>query len=616
MESSSDEEKKINGHHQQQQGGGEEEEGNTPNKKKKGGFITMPFIIANESFEKVASYGLTANMIIYLMKDYKMSLAKGQNVLFLWSAASNFLPLVGAFVADSYLGRYLTIGIGSIISLLGITLLWLTTIIPHTKPPPCNPLSTPNNCKSPTSGQYAFLWFALLLMSIGAGGVRPCSQAFGADQVDQRENPKNRRVLETFFNWYYACACLSVVIALTVIVYIQDHLGWRIGFGIPVILMFLSGLAFFLASPFYVINKVKKSLFTSLAQVAVAAFRNRKMALPPQGSSVQYYMNKDSTITVPSDRLRCLNKACIIQDPNQDIGPDGLTKNPWKLCTVEEVEELKSLIRVLPIWSTGVIMSLHTNLGSFGLLQARTMDRHLGPNFELPAASFGTFMIIVIILWIPIYDRVLLPIASKIRGKPAHLGVKLRMGIGLFCAFMAMLVSGIVEHIRRRRAINEGFINNGEGVINMSAFWLILSHVFSGLSEVFNGIGQTEFYYSEMPKSMSSLATSLFGVGMAVASLLGSVILNLVDDITKKRGKDSWVSSNVNKGHYDYYYWLIAVICFLNILYFVFCSWVYGPVEERKKKVVDEEELAMLRSTSQHQKAVVKEDFIGVSKLN
>lgn len=186
----------------------------------------------------------------------------------------------------------------------GITLLWLTTIIPHTKPPPCNPLSTPNNCKSPTSGQYAFLWFALLLMSIGAGGVRPCSQAFGADQVDQRENPKNRRVLETFFNWYYACACLSVVIALTVIVYIQDHLGWRIGFGIPVILMFLSGLAFFLASPFYVINKVKKSLFTSLAQVAVAAFRNRKMALPPQGSSVQYYMNKDSTITVPSDRLR------------------------------------------------------------------------------------------------------------------------------------------------------------------------------------------------------------------------------------------------------------------------------------------------------------------------
>lgn len=605
MESSSDEERKMNGHNQ------DEEE---TSKKKKGGFITMPFIIANESFEKVASYGLTPNMILYLMKDYKMSLAKGQNLLFFWTAATNFLPLIGAFVADSYLGRFLTIGIGSIISLLGTTLLWLTTVIPHAKPPPCNPLA-PQTCESPTSGQYALLVFAFLLMSIGAGGVRPCSQAFGADQVDQRENPKNKRVLETFFNWYYACACLSVVIALTVIVYIQDHLGWRIGFGIPVILMFLSGLFFFLASPFYVMNKVKRSLLTSLVQVAVAAFRNRKMTLPPQGSSVQYYFKKDSTITVPSDRLRCLNKACIIQDPTHDIGPDNLAKNPWKLCTVEEVEELKSLIRVLPIWSTGVIMSIHTNQGSFGLLQAKTMDRHLGPNFEVPAASFGTFTIIIIVLWIPIYDRVLLPLASKIRGKPARLGVKMRMGIGLFCTFMSMLVAGIVEHIRRQRAISLGFANNSEGVLHMSAFWLVFQHCFSGLSEAFNGIGQTEFFYSEMPKSMSSIATCLFGVGMAVASLLASVILNLVDGITKKGGKDSWVSSNINKGHYDYYYWVLATISFLNILYYVFCSWSYGPVEERKNKVIDEEELAMLRCGSQQQKGELKEDF-GLVKSN
>lgn len=608
MESSSDnEERKINGNHQEQE---QEEE---ISKKKKGGFITMPFIIANESFERVASYGLTPNMIVYLMKDYKMSLAKGQNLLFLWSAATNFLPLLGAFLADSYLGRFLTIGIGSIISLLGTILLWLTTVIPHAKPPPCNPLAA-NNCESPTARQYALLVFGLLLMSIGAGGVRPCSQAFGADQVDQRTNPKNRRILETFFNWYYASACLSVLIALTVIVYIQDNFGWRIGFGVPAILMFLSGLSFFLASPFYVINKVKKSLLTGLVQAAVAAFRNRKMTLPPQGSSVQYYQKKDATTTVPSDRLRSLNKACIIQNPAQDLGPDGLAKNPWKLCTVDEVEELKSLIRVLPIWSTGVIMSLHTTQGSFGLLQAKTMDRHLGSKFEIPAASFGTFTVIVIVLWIPIYDRVLLPIASKIRGKPARLGVKMRMGIGLFCAFLSMLVAGTVEHIRRQRAISQGFENNSEGVLHMSAFWLVMQHGFSGLAEAFNGIGQTEFFYSEMPKSMSSIATCLFGVGMAVANLLGSVILNSVDDITKKGGKESWVSSNINKGHYDYYYWLLAVISFLNILYYIYCSWVYGPVEERKKKVVDEEELAMLRCTSQQEKGELKENF-GVTKL-
>lgn len=81
-------------------------------------FLVMTYETANEAFEKVASYGLLSNMILYLIKDYRMGLAQGQNILFLWSAATNFLPIVGALVADSYLGRYLTIAIGSIFSLL------------------------------------------------------------------------------------------------------------------------------------------------------------------------------------------------------------------------------------------------------------------------------------------------------------------------------------------------------------------------------------------------------------------------------------------------------------------------------------------------------------------
>ncbi|XP_021748508.1 protein NRT1/ PTR FAMILY 1.2-like [Chenopodium quinoa] len=578
----SDEERNINGQqddHQEQQ--------QQPSKWKKSIFITMPFIIANESFEKVASYGLLPNMIVYLMKDYKMSLAKGQNLIYFWSAATNFFPLIGAFVADSYLGRFLTIALGSVFSLLGMTLLWLTTMIPNAKPPPCNTLA--HDCKSPTSGQYAILVFAFLIMSIGAGGVRPCSLAFGADQVDRRDNPKNKKTLELFFSWYYACGCFSVVIAMTVIVYIQDHLGWKIGFGIPIILMLLSTICLLLATPLYVMNKVKSNLFISLVRVAIVAFRNRKITLPPPRSNVDYYyLKKNSTITSPRDRLRCLNKACIIQDVYRDIGSDGIAKNPWNLCTVEEVEELKALIRVLPIWSTGVLMSIHANQSSFGVVQALSMDRHLGSKFEVPAASFITFQIMVIVLWIPIYDRVLLPLASRINGKPISLSVKLRMGIGLFCAFMSMFVAGIVENIRRKRATSEGLASNNRHAILMSAFWLVPQNCLSGLAEAFNAIGQNEFYYTEMPKSMSSIATCLFGVGMGVAGLLSSVILNLVNDITTKRGKESWVSSNINKGRYDYFYWLIAAICFFNVLFYMFCSWCYEPVDEVHKQAVNQ----------------------------
>ncbi|CAK9166097.1 unnamed protein product [Ilex paraguariensis] len=84
----------------------------------KGGFRTMPFIIANEAFEKVASYGLTPNMILYLMREYHMEMATGSNILFLWSAATNFLPVVGALLADSLMGRFWMIAFGSVISFL------------------------------------------------------------------------------------------------------------------------------------------------------------------------------------------------------------------------------------------------------------------------------------------------------------------------------------------------------------------------------------------------------------------------------------------------------------------------------------------------------------------
>lgn len=57
-------------------------------------------------------------MILYLMRDYHFGVAKGTNILFFWNAATNFTPIVGAFLSDSYLGRFLTIGLGSICSLL------------------------------------------------------------------------------------------------------------------------------------------------------------------------------------------------------------------------------------------------------------------------------------------------------------------------------------------------------------------------------------------------------------------------------------------------------------------------------------------------------------------
>ncbi|KAH7547259.1 protein NRT1/ PTR FAMILY 1.1 [Ziziphus jujuba] len=550
---------------------------------RKGGFKTMPFIIANEAFEKVASYGLTPNMILYLMRDYHLGVTTGSNILFYWSAATNFLPIVGAFLSDFCLGRFLTIALGCIFSLLGMVLLWLTAMIPGARPPSCDQFT--ESCKSATFGQMAFLISAFMLMSVGAGGVRPCSMAFGADQlINKKEGQNSERLMESFFSWYYAAASVAVVIAFTGIVYIQDHLGWKIGFGIPAILMFISALSFFLASSIYVKEKANRSLFTGIAQAASAAYKNRKLPLPPRNAHVLYH-HKDSETVAPTDKLRFLNKGCTIRNPEQDLAPDGSASNPWKLCTAGQVEDLKALIKVIPIWSTGLLMSINISQVSFPLLQANSMNRHVTSGFEIPAGSFGMFTIISLTIWVALYDRVIIPLASKIRGKRVQLNTKQRMGIGIFLSTMAMAVSAIVEGVRRRKAIEQGFMNDAKAVVNMSALWLVPQHCINGLAEAFNAIGQMEFYYSEFPRSMSSIATSLFGLGLAAANLLASAILSSVDKYTSRGGKVSWVSSNINKGHYDYYYWVLAGISFVNFIYFIVCSWAYGPCADDMLKV-------------------------------
>ncbi|CAL0335234.1 unnamed protein product [Lupinus luteus] len=549
----------------------------------KGGLVTMPFIIANEALARVASIGLLPNMILYLMGSYKLHLAKATQILLLSTASSNFTPVVAAFIADSYLGRFNAVGLGSIVTFMGMTLLWLTAMIPKARPPPCNPAT--ERCKSATNGQMAMLLSSLALQSIGNGGLS-CSLAFGADQVNKKENPKNHRALEIFFSWYYASSAISVIIAFTGIVYIQDHLGWKLGFGVPAALMLLSTFFFFLASPLYVKNKTQGSLITGFARVIVVSYKNRKVLLPPMNSAEMYHHKKDSDLVVPTDKLRFLNKACVIQDPENDVASDGSATNPWSLCTIDQVEELKAIIKVIPLWSSSIMMSLNIG-GSFGLLQAKSLNRHITSHFEVPPGSFSVIMIVTIFIWVALYDRIIIPLASKLRGKQVRISAKTRIGIGLFFSFLHLVTAAIVESVRRNRAIKEGYINDTNAVLNMSAMWLFPQLCLGGMAEAFNAIGQNEFYYTEFPRTMSSVSSSLFGLGMAAGNVISSLVFSFVENVTSKGGKEGWVLDNINKGRYDKYYWVLASVSAVNIVYYLVCSWAYGPTVDQVLKVVD-----------------------------
>nr|CAB3474334.1 unnamed protein product [Digitaria exilis] len=262
----------------------------------KGGFRALPFIFLNEMLEKVAGFGLNTNMITYLTKKYHLSTVTSQTMLFVWSAASNFAPIPGAVLADMYLGRFMAVALGS-----GMVFLWLSATIPGARPPPCNNAS--EHCAPPGASHLAWLLSGFAFLSLGAGGVRPCSMAFGADQFSRHPKERRSRILQAYFNAYYASIGVAFSIAVTAIVYLQDNVGWSVGFAVPMGLMLLSTVSFLLGSGLYIKEKGKRLMFSGIGAAAAAAIRNHRARLPAKTGDGVYHHLKDCKLTVPTDQL-------------------------------------------------------------------------------------------------------------------------------------------------------------------------------------------------------------------------------------------------------------------------------------------------------------------------
>lgn len=159
--------------------------------------------------------------------------------------------------------------------LKGMFLIMLTAAISKLHPPHCGTDQT-GHCAGPTPWQLAFLMAGLGFLVVGAGGIRPCNLAFGADQFDPNTN-SGKRGINSFFNWYYFTYTFASMISSTIIIYVQDSISWALGFAIPAFLMLLSCAFFFVASRLYVKVNPEGSPFMSIIQVTVAAIKKRRL---------------------------------------------------------------------------------------------------------------------------------------------------------------------------------------------------------------------------------------------------------------------------------------------------------------------------------------------------
>ncbi|XP_027362782.1 protein NRT1/ PTR FAMILY 2.13-like [Abrus precatorius] len=374
---------------------------------------------------------------------------------------------------------------------------------------------------------------------------------------------------------------------MTAVVYLQNK-NWSLGFGTLSLLMMCAIIIFFVGTRVYVYVPAEGSIFSSIAQVFVAAYKKHHHQNPSKEEESAYYdppLEDDETLKMPlTKQLRCLNKAALIQDTEVDA--QGQVTNSWRLCSIQQVEEVKCLIKMLPIWASGIVCLIpNAQQSTFPISQAMKMDRHLGPHFEIPAASFGVASLITIGIWLPCYELFVQPALAKITKHEEGLTSLQKIIVGNIFSIFTMVTAGLVEGKRRGVAMSHGIAL--DGTTSISAMWLVPQYVLLGFCEVFTIVGHIQFYNSESPEKMKSIGNSLQFLVLAFSNYIGTLVVDIVHKVTQKLGRTDWLNDDINAGRLDYYYHLIAGLGALNLVYLMFCVKRYSYKFNVKVKVVD-----------------------------
>lgn len=536
---------------------------------KTGGWKACSFVVVYEVFERMAYYGISSNLILFLTKKLHQGTVTASNNVTNWVGTIWITPILGAYVADAHLGRFWTFLIASFIYLSGMSLLTLAVSLPTLKPPQCHELDV-TKCKKASTLQLAVFYGALYTLAIGTGGTKPNISTIGADQFDDF-HPKEKSHKLSFFNWWMFSIFFGTLFANTVLVYIQDNVGWTLGYALPTLGLAISIMIFLGGTPFYRHKLPAGSTFTRMARVIVASLRKWKVLVPDDTKELyeldmeEYAKKGSNTYRIDSTpTLRFLDKASV---------KTGST-SPWMLCTVTHVEETKQMLRMIPILvATFVPSTMMAQVNTLFVKQGTTLDRHIG-SFKIPPASLAAFVTLSLLICVVLYDRFFVRIMQRLTKNPRGITLLQRMGIGLVLHTIIMVVASVTENYRLRVAKEHGLVESG-GQVPLSIFILLPQFILMGTADAFLEVAKIEFFYDQAPESMKSIGTSYSSTTLGIGNFISSFLLSTVSRITKEHGHKGWILNNLNDSHLDYYYAFFAVLNFLNLIFFAFVTRLY-----------------------------------------
>ncbi|KAK6932938.1 Proton-dependent oligopeptide transporter family [Dillenia turbinata] len=531
---------------------------------KTGKWKACAFLVGYEAFERMAFFGIASNLVVYLTTQLHEDTVSSVRNVNNWSGAVWVTPILGAYVADSYLGRFWTFTVSSLIYVMGMVLLTMAVSLKSLKPSCAN-----GACSKATNSQIAFFYSALYIIAVGAGGTKPNISTFGADQFDDF-NLYEKELKVSFFNWWMFSTFSGVLIATLGLVYIQENVGWGLGYGIPTFGLILSLFLFYLGTPIYR-HKVRKTTSPAkdLIRVPIAAFANRNLMLPNHPSELheleaQHYISTGKRQVHHTPMFRFLDKAATKEDNS--------SRSPF---TVTQVEGTKIVLGMIMIWLVTLIPStIWAQINTLFVKQGTTLDRRIGSSFKVPAASLGSFVTLSMLIAVPLYDRYFVPYMRKRNDNPRGITLLQRLGTGFAIQVIAIAIAYAVE-LRRMHVIKVSRVMGPKEIVPMSVFWLLPQYILIGVADVFNAIGLLEFFYDQSPEEMQSLGTTFFTSGIGVGNFLNSFLVTVVDKVTGSGGGKSWIGNNLNDSHLDYYYGFLLVISSINVVIFLWASNYY-----------------------------------------
>jgi len=411
---------------------------------------SIGYIIANEGAERFSFYGMRSILATFLVFHFfnptlnpalqVTAEAKANETTHFFVSLAYALPFVGGLMADWFFGKYKVILYVSLVYCFG------------------------HLCLALFDHDLEKFKYGLILIAIGAGGIKSCVSANLGDQFTIH----NKHLVSKVYGWFYFSINAGSVLSTILIPLIYDRYGAKWAFGIPGILMALATIIFFLGRKTYV-------------------------NVPPSG------VNKNNFVFISIYALFNFRT----KQKNQSLLDVAKRKFDH-----QKVEDVKTVYNVLAVFAfIPIFWALWDQNLSEWVLQATKMDRHiLGINL-LPE-QIQTVNPFFLLVFIPIFNYWLYPFLDKRGIKTTPLR---RIGAGLVLLALSFVVIALLQS-----RIDAG----GQP----SIWWQILAYAILAAAEVLVSITGLEYAYTQASKSMKSTMIAIWLLTTALGNLFTALV--------------------------------------------------------------------------------------------